>query len=103
MLVASLTRMEALLVPDARAAAAVEAAVSAAPCIVRFVRYQFAASVPIAANPTTAGRDSAINTVAPPARSERSFANRRTIERNRRCFAGLVATVNLSIASPQIG
>src|SRR3954451_7333515 len=103
MLLASLTRMERLLVPDARAAAAVEAAASAAPCNVRFVRYQFPASVPIAANPTIAGRDSAIKTVAPPARSARSFANQRTIERSRRRFAGLVATAELSIECSQIG
>ena len=51
MLLASLVRTEALLVPAARAVAAAEAAVSAAPCIVRFVRYQFAASVPSAGEP----------------------------------------------------
>jgi hypothetical protein len=66
-----------LLVADlstANSAAAVAAAVSAAPCIVRFVRYQLAASVPSPANPTMMERASAMITALAPLRSMRGPA-----------------------------
>jgi hypothetical protein len=69
----------------ASSAAAVAAAVSAAPCIVRFVRYQLAASVPSPAKPMITDRASASMTAVEPAgspsKSLMSRDARREIER----------------------
>src|SRR6266566_4033954 len=53
----------------ANSAAAVAAAVSAAPCIERLVKYQLAVSVPSPAKPTIAERASAMITAVEPAGS----------------------------------
>src|SRR5262249_35529067 len=55
--------------PVASAAAAVDAAESAAPCIVRLVKYQLAISVPSPAAPTTAVSESAAVTAIAPRQS----------------------------------
>src|SRR5215470_1746149 len=55
--------------PPASAAAAVEAAESAAPCIARLVKYQPATSVPSPATPTTAVSESAAVTAIAPRQS----------------------------------
>src|SRR3954467_730654 len=73
MLFASLARTAGFVAPAANAEAAAAAAVSAAPCIVRLVRYHFAASVPRPANPIIAGSESARMIVTPPVRSVRSL------------------------------
>src|SRR3954447_19798519 len=106
MLVASFARTEALVVPAARAAAAVEAAASAAPCIVRFVRYQLAASVPSPAKPMTAVSDSAIPAAVLPVRSARilpSHAVPAVIEpamaHHRPHCAGLISVCFTALAS----
>src|SRR5947199_7600218 len=71
--------------PAASAAAAVEAAASATPCMVRLVRYQLAASVPSPATPTIPDNDSARAIAVAPARSpSRPPCRRDNIAMNRR-------------------
>src|SRR5205085_8767790 len=100
-LFASLARTAGFVVPAASAEAAAEAAVSAAPCIVRLVRYQFAASVPRPANPITAGSDSARIMVTPPVRSVRTLrkpvaiAPRIAHNRPRRCEFMILASFGM--------
>src|SRR3954466_667981 len=107
MLFASLARTAGFVVPAASAEAAAAAAVSAAPRIVRFVRYHFAASVPRPANPIIAGSDSARMIVTPPVRSVRSLRKPMMIAprsvHNQLSRAGLRALANFGMMYTQFG
>src|SRR5689334_16736730 len=97
MLLASIPRVAALVVPAARAAAAVEAAASAAPCIVRFVKYQSATSVPSPAKPMMIGSDSAKSGMTAPRQSAPSLPSRAAID------ADFIMTARFDMANPQLG
>src|SRR4051794_37676656 len=97
MLRASVRRVEAAVVPAASEAAAVAASASAAPCIVRFVRYQSATSVPSPAKPITIGSASAKSGMTAPRQSAPSLPNRAAID------ADFLATGSFVMVDIQLG